>query len=243
MPLKEEMENQGLWLFRWRSYLPALMLPVLAWALRDARLSTQVPSAWDLVCVGVSFFGLFLRGLVAGFVPGGTSGRNVARQEAAHLNQTGIYSLMRHPLYVGNFFMALGPVMFIRVPWFILVFALLYALYYERIMFAEEEFLRKKYKGAYEKWASRTSAIFPFGGRWVPPSLPFSLKTFLRREYPGFLGLALAFNGLVFLRYFVSGKDHPIHQGWFLFLGAGLVLYLFLRTIKHHTRWLSIPGR
>jgi len=208
MALKEEIERQGNWLFRWRSYLPLLILPLAFWAAADAGFSRQEPGSWDVVCFVVSCLGLAVRVLVAGFVPAGTSVRNVAKQEASRLNSTGIYSTMRHPLYVGNFLMALGVVLFLRSPWFTLVFALAYGLYYERIMFAEEEFLRRRYRAGYEKWAARTPAVIPSFSSFAPPSLPFSLRTVLRREYPGVFGLAFAFTLLAALPDRTDSVDH-----------------------------------
>ncbi|MDI6728972.1 MAG: hypothetical protein QMD44_08640 [Thermodesulfovibrionales bacterium] len=35
MALKEELEKHGEWLFKWRSYLPLLILPVVLIALKD----------------------------------------------------------------------------------------------------------------------------------------------------------------------------------------------------------------
>lgn len=242
MPLKEEMESQGNWLFRWRSYLPLAILPLAGWAVLDADFLKQEPGPWDAVAMAVSALGLLVRVLVAGFVPAGTSGRNVAKQEAYQLNSTGIYSTMRHPLYVGTFFMALGTVLFLRSPWFPLVFSLAYWMYYERIMFAEEEFLRRKYRSRYVRWASRTPAIVPSFARFAPASLPFSLRTVLRREYPGVLGLAFAFTLLALLRRFGSHGDWAIPVGWWFLLGASALLYLTLRTLKHAGR-LDVPGR
>jgi protein-S-isoprenylcysteine O-methyltransferase Ste14 len=242
MPLKEEIERQGNWMFRWRSYLPLVLLPVAAWAFVDAGFARQSPGPWDLVCVAVSFLGLAVRVLVAGFVPAGTSGRNVAKQEAYALNQTGIYSTVRHPLYLGNFLMALGIVLFLRSPWFSLVFALLYWMYYERIMFVEEEFLRRKYRSRYERWAEKTPAIIPSLARYAPPALPFSLRTVLRREYPGVFGLAFSFTFLAILRGFLSGVDQRSLAGWVFFLGAAMIVYGVLRTMKHAGH-LSVPGR
>ncbi len=116
MPLREEMERSGNWLFRWRSYLPLLLLLPMTLAIershalgvRDAR-----PDFWPLVCMGVSFFGLAIRVAAVGYAPAGTSGRNTkAGQVARSLNTTGMYSLVRHPLYLGNFVIWIGVSMY-----------------------------------------------------------------------------------------------------------------------------------
>lgn len=57
-------------------------------------------------------------------------------------NTTGMYSIVRHPLYLGNFFVGFGIVLICSSVWLAVVFCLLFVVYYERLMFAEEEFLR-----------------------------------------------------------------------------------------------------
>ncbi|MEI3423359.1 MAG: hypothetical protein V8R91_21190 [Butyricimonas faecihominis] len=44
---------------------------------------------------------------------------------------------------------------------FIAIFVLAYWLYYERIMYAEEQFLRNKFGVAYINWAEITPTILP----------------------------------------------------------------------------------
>ncbi len=100
--------------------------------------------------------------MTVGFTPKNTSGRNTsAGQIADELNATGIYSLVRHPLYLGNFFMWLGPVLFLRSFVVIVFFVLIYWLYYERIMFAEEQFLRRKFGETYDKWSEKVRSLIP----------------------------------------------------------------------------------
>lgn len=143
MALREEYERIGNWLFRWRSFLPLLVLGLALVGMRDF---TYLGNAhkWDLVwegfCLMVSFFGLGIRALVIGYVPEKTSGRNTLAQKAISLNVTGLYSIVRHPLYLGNFFIWLGISLFAR-HWLLSVTCMLiFWLYYERIIFAEEEF-------------------------------------------------------------------------------------------------------
>ena len=131
----------------------------------------------ELIFLGVSLFGQVIRILTVGFAPKNTSGRNTVNgQLADELNVTGIYSLLRHPLYLGNLFMWLGPVLFIRSIWVTVVFGLLYWLYYERIMFAEEQFLRRKFGEIYDKWSETVSSFIPYSFNYIQPKLPFSVQ-------------------------------------------------------------------
>lgn len=66
-------------------------------------------STWAWSCIAVSLFGLLIRAVTIGFTPKGTSGRNTKEGQVAEvLNTKGIYSVVRHPLYLGNYFMWLG---------------------------------------------------------------------------------------------------------------------------------------
>src|SRR6056297_231547 len=112
MALITELRDQGNFLFRHRSYLPIIIL-VVALALyvfNDFIFSEPVErQVYEIICVLIGIFGLFIRVITVGYTDDHTSGRNTADgQVADSLNTTGVYSWARHPLYIGNFFMWLG---------------------------------------------------------------------------------------------------------------------------------------
>lgn len=153
MALQEELEKQGVWLFRYRSYLPLVVLLIGTILYLRTEIypdiffleETPYEIFYEMGCLLVSLLGLFIRIYTVGHTPKNTSGRNVKNQLADYLNTTGSYSVVRHPLYVGNFLMWLGPALITGNLWFIVAFCFFYWIYYERIMFAEEQFLRKKF--------------------------------------------------------------------------------------------------
>jgi len=145
MALVHELERSGNWLFRRRSWLPVVFIAAgiagLYLTNRQAIIFNLTP---ELIFLGISLLGEAVRIYTVGHAAKNTSGRNTtAGQIADELNTTGIYSLVRHPLYIGNFLMWLGPVLFVRSLVFLILFILVYWLYYERIMFAEEQFSLK----------------------------------------------------------------------------------------------------
>ncbi len=245
MALVHELENSGNWLFKRRSWLPVF---IIAAGIVMMYLSNRQAILFDmrdeLIFLGVSLFGQIIRILTVGFTPKNTSGRNTTNgQIADELNVTGIYSLVRHPLYLGNFFMWLGPVLFLRSTGAIIVFILIYWLYYERIMFAEEQFLRRKFGDVYDKWSESVSSIIPFSFKYIPPKLPFSVKNVLKREYNSFINIFVIFTLLdLFRNYFLSERIYLTGMWIWLFAGAG-VIWLALRTIEKRTRWLEVEGR
>lgn len=198
----------------------------------------------ELIFLGVSLLGQVIRILTVGFTPKNTSGRNTVNgQIADELNVTGIYSLLRHPLYLGNFFMWLGPVLFLRSVCFTVIFVLLYWIYYERIMFAEEQFLRRKFGEIYDKWSETVSSFIPYSFKYIPPNLPFSVRNVLKREYNSFVNIFVIFTLLDFFRnYFLSGRIYFTGMWVWLFASSG-VIWLVVRTIEKRTHWLDVEGR
>lgn len=244
MPLREEMESAGHWLFRWRSYLPLVLLAlvlVVVWTGPDAHARPWYP-AWLAFCLAVGVAGLVVRALTVAYVPAGTSGRQTNGQVAEDLNTGGLYSLVRHPLYVGNFLMWLGPALYPANGWLAAVVVLVFWLYYERIMFAEEEYLRRSYGQQYEQWARHTPAFVPRLHGWQPPALPFSFRTVLRRELSSFFGLVAVFT-VVELVNNTAHRRPPLSRPWLIFFAAGLLVFLVLAFLKRRTRLLRVQGR
>ena len=198
----------------------------------------------EFIFLGVSFFGQVIRILTVGFTPKNTSGRNTINgQIADELNVTGIYSLVRHPLYLGNFFMWLGPVLFLRSIGVTIVFGLIYWLYYERIMFAEEQFLRRKFGDIYDKWSEKVSSFIPFSFKYISPGLPFSVKNVLKREYNSFVNIFVIFTLLdLFRNYFLSERIY-LTAMWIYMLAAAGAIWLVVRIIEKRTHWLDVKGR
>ena len=186
MALQEEFEDQGNFLFKYRTYLPLIVLVgglvVFFFQKRNYTFTDLGQSYW-LLSLGVGLMGLLIRIYTVGHTPENTSGRNTTGgQLADQLNQTGIYSLVRHPLYLGNFLMWLAIAMLTANTTYILGFILAYWLYYERIMYAEEQFLRKKFGENYTNWASNVPAFIPKITGFAKPKYPFSIKKVLKKE-------------------------------------------------------------
>lgn len=103
----------GQFFFRWRSYLPYLLalplivaLPQSGWF--ETAFGEAAEIAWDVFAALVAFAGLGIRVAAVGVAPVGTSGRNARAQRADSLNTTGLYSVVRNPLYLGNAIIVLG---------------------------------------------------------------------------------------------------------------------------------------
>jgi protein-S-isoprenylcysteine O-methyltransferase Ste14 len=245
MALVHEFENSGNWLFKRRSWLPVFMIVAAIFAMYiENRQAILFDMRDELIFLGVSLFGQMIRILTVGFTPKNTSGRNtIDGQIADELNITGIYSILRHPLYMGNFFMWLGPVLFLRSVEFTLVFVLLYWLYYERIMFAEEQFLRRKFGEIYDKWSETVGSFIPYSIKYIPSKLQFSMRNVLKREYNSFINIFVVFTIMdVFRNYFLSERIYFTPM-WIYLLASAFIIWISVRTIHKRTKLLEVEGR
>jgi protein-S-isoprenylcysteine O-methyltransferase Ste14 len=245
MALREELEANGNRLFRWRSYLPLALMPMAAlalWGYRRPFGTLAGHEAWAALCAAVSFTGLVVRIATVGFVPRRTSGRNVRGQRADALNTTGIYSTVRHPLYVGNFLLGLGTAAFLANGWVVAAYTLIFWLYYERIMFAEEEFLRRTFGAEFEEWAAVTPAFVPSLSRWRPPARSFSARFALRREASTLLSLLLPLLAFETLERLTVDRRLTLDAAWIAWLACAattFAAYAALRALKTRTDVLA----
>ncbi len=196
------------------------------------RGSRYLDRIWDSVSIGVAFLGLAIRIVTVGYVPRGTSGRTTSNPKASVLNTTGMYSIVRHPLYLGNFFIWLGVSMFPRSLIFSLSAILLFFLYYGLIIFAEERFLQDRFGREFSEWAKRTPQLFPRFKNWSRPELKFSWKMVLKREYSGFFAIIAVFTCLeIAADLFYLGKLR-LDWEWIILFAVGLITYIVLVSLK-----------
>jgi protein-S-isoprenylcysteine O-methyltransferase Ste14 len=247
MALREDFEKLGNFFFRWRSYFPLVLGFLFLIAIKTVWHS-MYPNfwdrAWEFFALFIAMLGLLIRMYVVGCVPRNTSGRNVSEQRAAVLNTTGIYSLVRHPLYLGNFLMWTGPALFVGSWWLVLAVAFIFWFYYEKIMYAEEEFLRRQFGETFTNWADRTPVFFPYRlAHWKAPELQFKFKNALRREYSGFFGTISVFSVIKLFQDRLTFGRFVMDPVWGAIFLIGLVIYVTLLTLKRRTHLLDVEGR
>lgn len=246
MALKEEFVRSGEWLFRWRSYLPVLLSVVIILGILSGDYSENgffASETWEMIAFAVSLIGLAIRIYTVGHIPEGTSGRNTKLQVAFALNQSGVYSVLRHPLYLGNFFIWLGLSLFVHLWWVTLITVLVFWLYYERIMFVEEDFLRGRFQSEYERWAGITPAFIPCFRRWKKPEIGFSLRIVLQREYSVFFAIIMSFTVVDVVSGIITRQTLAPDPLWRIIFTIGLIVFLVLRVLDKKTTIFSVEGR
>lgn len=235
------MLSAGDALFRWRSYLPLVLLPLVGLAILRATypFGTETTDlAWEACCVGLSLIGMTLRIWTVGVAAPGTSGRNTRKQKAETLNTTGPYSLVRHPLYLANAIIVMGLALFPHTWLLPPAVAALTLGYYALIAWREEVFLRVRFGHTWKEWAERVPRLWPAFGHFVPAARPWRWREALRREYHGLT--------LVLVLPFALDVAEDLHETgafdldpvWTVIAAVGLTFYVTVRLLAKRTRLL-----
>ena len=234
MSLVRTFEKTGNTLFRYRGQIPMLLfllaIPVIYftdYSGFDADFIIIAKASSIVVCIA----GLVIRIYTIGTAAPSTSGRNREKQIAASLNTTGIYSIVRHPLYFGNYLMWAGVMMFTLNFSFFIIVSLLFWIYYERIMFAEERFLERRFGNQFHEWAAKTPAFLPSLRYFVPSRYRFSITRVLS-EYSSVLSAVLSFVFLQTLQDYLAYGERTINYSSVFVLLATLLIVVIIKYIK-----------
>jgi protein-S-isoprenylcysteine O-methyltransferase Ste14 len=177
----------GKFLFRFRSFTP---LPLIALTFVIFRPLSPAP-AWTWVGLTLALLGEGIRVASVGFAGSGTSGReNFLKADS--LNTTGLYSLVRNPLYWGNMLIFAGLLTVFANPVALGLFVVFLFLQYHFIVLAEESFLRELHGQEYEAYCRRIRRWLPRFDRPASPARPFNLKKVLFKENDSCFNLLFA---------------------------------------------------
>ena len=245
MALVQTFEKQGNFLFKYRGQFPAILFLLaipFVWKTDYSSISNYNEKLYTIISIMLALVGFIIRFYTIGTAPKGTSGRNTNKQVAEVLNSSGIYAVVRHPLYLGNYLIWIGITCFVFNIAFIVLISLLFWLYYERIMFAEERFLEKKFGNEYLKWSNKIPAFVPTIFRFKKSKILFSVKTVLRREYSGVLATVLAFCFVEGIRN-LKLREELLPINMIYILAITIFISLFLRFLKRYTKVLYEENR
>ncbi len=238
--LVAECARAGQWLFRRRGYVPLLLV---AYLLGRTALGPAVAGrdGWMPIWIGFGLLlgalGLGIRAFSLAFVPSGTSGRDTREMRADTLNTMDFYSLVRHPLYLGNLLLWIGTSAFVGQPTVLVITGLIFWVYYERIMIAEESFLHRRFGEEFEEWADCTPALFPDArSAWRRSEYPFNLKWALVRDSQAWFAFVVTTFSIQCVRLLVQGEPGQLSPSWWGYLLMGTGVYLALRGLKRRNR-------
>ncbi len=151
------VQELGEKLFELRDYTP---IPLIALVLFTAEPTVRSATLGTLMVA----FGELFRIYSVAFIGSVSRTRNTSTT-GSNLIKSGPFSLMRNPLYVGNFFITVGLSVFSGVTWVVLLTILLFAFQYYCIVKHEEGLLIGRFGSEYESYMKEVPA-------WIPSRLP-----------------------------------------------------------------------
>jgi len=231
--------------FRWRSYLPLLAVVGLSYGAyrvgSDPAATASHVRLSVLLGLMLSACGLALRAYTVGQAPVGTSGRH-RRQFAAALNTFGIYSVVRHPLYLGNMLIWSG--VSLTSGWLsgALGSAALGGLVFALIVRHEDGFLRRSFGEEFAEWALVTPAFLPRPGLWRTTRRPFDWQRCVASEYSSLHSIGLLSLLFAALRGWGGEPSTQPSIAWWGLLAANATLYLGVRAWRAGRKRELDPG-
>ena len=229
-PIADELTSMGDVLFRWRSYMPLVLIPLFVVSVADDHPPTSF--AWELFSFTVALAGLALRVLVVGTAPPGASTRGTRHPTAASLSTLGAYSIVRHPLYLANTLIAFGCSLLSGTWYLPAIVVLLSFIYHERIAAREEAFLQHMFGERFRAWANRVPAMIPAFVNYRRSEGRFQFRRVLTQEVHGLCAIGTAFLILEALEKSIRlGRVH-VDRFWLGMFIATLVPFLIVVIAK-----------
>ena len=235
------LDRLGGLLFRARSFLPLPLIYLVVAQSWDAHIhpglgGAQVDEVLNGVGVALCAVGATIRFLTVGLIPAGTSSQS-RKMNGATLTTTGPYSVVRHPLYVGNLFITVGLLCIAHEPWAYAVGLGYWAVSHALIVRAEEAMLRAQHGAAFDAWAASVPGWFPAFSKWKPGGEPVGWTRAVQREVNPLVAWGLGATLLLMWERFVRrALPGPLGKAYLTVVLAFLVLLIANKVWKKVTR-------
>ena len=241
MSAQNQLEKLGNQFFKYRGQIPLLFFLVAFilmhfFPIYEHWLNPNYSTAAMVLVV----LGHLIRAFAVGNRATHTSGRNRDQQVAEALNSTGIYSMVRHPLYLGNITTYIGWAVFTGIDWLVPVFLILFVAYYRLIIYAEEQFLTRKFGQDYLDWRKQTPLLLPAFWKFKANPQPLSLKVVLENEYSGWAASMTTAFVLIWFQVYLLGR---LQENQIALAGMALFIVVFglgMRYLKKKTRFFKV---
>ena len=224
----------GNFLFKHRSFTPVPLI-ILVFIIFRPIDPGEKNILVNLVGLLISLLGESVRIIAVGYAHEGTSGRE-SYLRADSLNISGIYSIVRNPLYIGNFFIFTGLVIVFSNIFALFAFIIFLILQYYFVVLAEENFLKEKYGKDFETYCRRVRRIIPTFKDYRENQNPFNLKKVVFKENDSVFNMLVMY--ILVLLYKEKAFTDSISRP-FVYIIPGVILmaaYIIVKIIKRRGR-------
>ena len=237
---QDELARSGRKLFIIRGHFIRLLILIgigIAYQVRSLGpfASDTANCVWFWSALLIAATGALYRMYVNGHAANGTSSRVKEAAEAAELNTTGAYSMVRNPLYVGRILNFTGLAMLTGSAFYGMLIFFLSVLVYERISAYEENFLKEKFGEAHAKWAAEVPALLPRFHGWTKPKYAFWWRRMFWREYKKVYQFGTAL-------FFYEFARHGFDMEWLRGEPAIYISYGVLTLLRIGCKGLKMSG-
>tara|TARA_B100002052_G_C15828431_1_gene574129 strand:+ start:180 stop:911 length:732 start_codon:yes stop_codon:yes gene_type:complete len=242
MKLQNQILHIGKFLFQYRGQIPILLIliavPVIYKTSYYEKIPIETQSIVKCIAILIALCGLIIRFITVATTPTGTSGKNRKRQVADQLNTTGIYSIVRNPLYLANYLIWLGVSIYSLSYLLIIITSLFFFIIYEKIILVEEDFLTKKYQKKYETYSLKTPCLLPNFNNYIKSNINFDFKKIIREEYSPTLSTIISFIYIDILTYFIFEGAVHLNKLHLIIILTSVSVVLILKILKTYTSFL-----
>ena len=220
----------GDFLFKYRGQIPVPFLIIGLYIFHISKIN-PINDGHYIYCFLISLTGIILRIFTVGFAFDRTSGKNTEGQLAEKLNTSGIYSLLRNPLYLANYLNWLGIILLFSNILVTISLTAFFCFYYYFIILAEEDFLIKKFKEKYIIYLKETPRIIPKFKNWKKPETTFNFFKSIVNLKNGLLGISIIFYLIFSIETFKNTGSILVINWIFYFMVFSFILYAMLKII------------
>jgi protein-S-isoprenylcysteine O-methyltransferase Ste14 len=207
---------------------PVIILPLLFFSPTFVKSDHMLDEFLDIFGVAVACAGQALRIWTRGTI-----------RKAPGVHSFGPYRFIRHPLYAGNFLIALGLLIVFHAPQAYLIVLPFLALVYSTAAEEKDDRLEKKWGAAYTAYRAKVPRLVPWFGRVLKEgqSASFDLWQGLRKECKSVCGLLAGALALEAYEDFLTFGAQEMREEVFILLLSLLLgllsFYLYLRETSN----------
>ena len=223
MLLNELLLNIGEFCYKNKSlqYLPYVLV-ILVELENFKSVNESIP--FEIFCLLVSFLGILIRIYTVAY--------RSQRMCSCELNTKGVYSIVRNPLYLGNFFIFLGITLMSQSWEIVITISLLMIIFYTLVVLYEESVMQEKFGERYINWAHCVNCFIPSFKNYIKPDNKFSLKSVIFHEHDVWLLVALCFVALEIIRGYFEVNKFFLVSMWAILLSVVFAFWLICKICK-----------
>ena len=240
--MKNRMIDIGNFFFRYRNFIfPLIILAFYLVAAPPAKLflSETLEEVKDCAALLIALSGLLFRAVVIGYIYIKRGGRN-KRVYAKDLVTSGMFSVCRNPLYVGNLTIYLGIFLMHGNLVIIVLGMLTYLFIYQCIVLAEEAYLEEKFGDGYRAYCRDVPRWIPSFSRFrqATQGMVFSIRRVLLKDYTTITATFLILALTEGYEEIAVGNIEVLRQPLMLFSIGIPILFVAIVKILKDRRWL-----